>query len=428
MSSKAALDFLARHGMSPERIEPSLCAAKMRDNMERGLAGDKTALPMIPTYLKMDGAVPKGTGAIVIDAGGTNFRSALASFTPQGFQAEELSKCSMPGIAKSATWEEFIAFVADRIMPLTDRADCIGFCFSYSADITPEIDGRVIRIDKEVVIEGAAGKLVGASLLEELERRGAGKKKIVILNDTAAVLLGGSATLDLSAYGGFIGQVSGTGTNTCCLLPASRITKLGRTDEAKMIVNLESGLYDGLPRGDFDLILDRESNNPGLKLFEKMTAGVYLGELCRLMLRAAADEGLLAPKTAENARNLGRIDSAVIDAWASGEQLEDFCGSDEDREFVKTLCLAVFERSARCMCTNLAAIMLLTGEGGDAGKPVCVCAEGSLVQKGRHYRPALERLLQEQAAEKLNKHAVLKVGQETTLPGSAAAALLNCGA
>ena len=426
MSSKTALDFLERHGMSPERIEPGLWAGKMRDNMERGLAGDKGALPMIPTYLKMDGAVPKGTGAIVIDAGGTNFRSALGSFTQQGFQAEELSKCSMPGIAKPATWEEFISFVADRIMPLTDRADCIGFCFSYSADITPEIDGRVIRIDKEVVIEGSDGKLVGASLLEELERRGAGKKKIVILNDTAAVLLGGSATLDLSAYSGFIGQVSGTGTNTCCLLPASRITKLGLTDSTKMIVNLESGLYDELPRGDFDLILDQESNNPGLKLFEKMTAGVYLGELCRLMLRAAADEGLLAPKTAENARNLGRIDSAVIDAWASGEQLEDFCGSAEDREFVKTLCLAVFERSARCMCTNLAAIMLLTGEGSDPEKPVCVCAEGSLVQKGRHYRPVLEKLLKEQAGEKLGKYAVLKVGQETTLPGSAAAALLNC--
>ena len=193
-----------------------------------------------------------------------------------------------------------------------------------------------------------------------------------------------------------------------------------------MIVNLESGLYDELPRGDFDLVLDRESNNPGLKLFEKMTAGVYLGELCRLMLRAAADEGLLAAKTAENARNLGRIDSAVIDAWASGEKLEDFCGSEEDREFVQTLCLALFERSARCMCTNLAAIMLLTGEGNDPEKPVCVCAEGSLVQKGRHYRPVLERLLKEQAAEKLGRHAVLKVGQETTLPGSAAAALLNC--
>ena len=39
----------------------------------------------------------------------------------------------------------------------------------------------------------------------------------------------------------------------------------------------------------------------------------------------------------------------------------------------------------------------------------------------------LERLLREEAAGKLGRHAVLKVGQETTLPGSAAAALLNCG-
>ena len=48
------------------------------------------------------------------------------------------------------------------------------------------------------------------------------------------------------------------------------------------------------------------------------------------------------------------------------------------------------------------------------------------MQKGRHYRPVLEALLKEQAGEKLGKYAVLKVGQETTLPGSAAAALLNC--
>ena len=425
MSRKAALDFLERHGMSPSRIDPSQWAPIMRENMERGLAGDPSALPMIPTYLKMEGEVPKNCSAVVIDAGGTNFRSALACFGEDGFQTQALSKCAMPGVARPAKWEEFISFVADRVQPLTDRAGSIGFCFSYSADITPEIDGKVIRIDKEVVINDSAGQLVGASLLEELRRRGIDGKKIVILNDTAAVLLGGSAALERSKYGGFIGQVSGTGTNTCCVLPASRIKKLDRTDGTRLIVNLESGLYDELPRGDFDLLLDTQSNNPGLKLFEKMTAGVYLGELCRLMLRAASQEGLLDQKTAENALALGKIDSAVIDAWAGGEKLRELCGSEEDVEFVKTLSLAVFERSARCMCTNLLAILLLTGEGDRAEKPVCVCAEGSLVQKGRHYRPALERLLREHG-EGMGKHAVLKVGQETTLPGAAAAALLNC--
>ena len=71
------------------------------------------------------------------------------------------------------------------------------------------------------------------------------------------------------------------------------------------------------------------------------------------------------------------------------------------------------------------AIVLLTGEGTDPARPVCVCAEGSLVQKSRVYRPCLEQLLREEIGEKLGRHAVLQVSSETTLAGSAAAALLN---
>ena len=80
----------------------------------------------------------------------------------------------------------------------------------------------------------------------------------------------------------------------------------------------------------------------------------------------------------------------------------------------------MFERSARCMCANLAAIAILSGD-----KTVSVCAEGSLVQKSRVYRPALERLLQELVEEKLGRELHFTVGYETTLAGSAAAALLN---
>ena len=76
------------------------------------------------------------------------------------------------------------------------------------------------------------------------------------------------------------------------------------------------------------------------------------------------------------------------------------------------------------MCVNLLAIALLTGAGKD--KPVCVCAEGSLVQRSRYYRPTLEALLDSEGREKLGLHFEFHVGSETTLPGSAAAALLNC--
>ena len=102
---------------------------------------------------------------------------------------------------------------------------------------------------------------------------------------------------------------------------------------------------------------------------------------------------------------------------AAGEKLDEISDGAEDAAFVQTICRAMFERSARGMCTNLAAILLLSGE-----KKANVCAEGSLVQRSRAYRPALERLLREEIGGKLGLEAELTLGNESTLPGSAAAA------
>ena len=421
-----AHDFLVKHHMEPERIVPAELAGAMAEDMRRGLKGEKSSLPMIATYLSNDGTVPEGACAAVIDAGGTNFRSALVRFTRDGYQVEELGRWKMPGIDKPCTWNEFIAFTADHIQHLMDRTDVIGFCFSYNAEITPDMDGKVKRIDKEVVISGCENQLVAASLKEELSRRGIEGKKIVILNDTAAALLGGTVTLDKSAYSGFIGQISGTGTNTCTSVPREMIEKLGLKGSRGMLVNLESGMYNGIESGDFDLLLDRESNNPGDKDFEKKTAGVYLGELCRLMLLAAGEEGFISADSLEKARALGHIDSAVIDAWSAGDRLDEIAANPADGDFAQELSLSLFQRSARCMCVNLLAIALLIGAGKEADKPVCVCAEGSLVQRSHYYRPTLEKLLDTEGREKLGLHFRLFVGSETTLPGSAAAALLNC--
>lgn len=421
-----AHDFLVKHHMEPERIVPAELAGAMVEDMRRGLKGEKSSLPMIATYLSNDGTVPEGACAAVIDAGGTNFRSALVRFTPGGYQVEDLGRWKMPGIDKPCTWNEFIAFTADHIQHLMDRTDVIGFCFSYNAEITPDMDGKVKRIDKEVVISGCENQLVAASLKEELSRRGIEGKKIVILNDTAAALLGGTVTLDKSAYSGFIGQISGTGTNTCTSVPREMIEKLGLKGSRGMLVNLESGMYNGIESGDFDLLLDRESNNPGDKDFEKKTAGVYLGELCRLMLLAAGEEGFISADSLEKARALGHIDSAVIDAWSAGARLDEIAANPSDGDFAQELSLSLFQRSARCMCVNLLAIALLIGAGKEADKPVCVCAEGSLVQRSHYYRPTLEKLLDTEGREKLGLHFRLFVGSETTLPGSAAAALLNC--
>ena len=254
---------MLRHGMNADRVELERYSKAFCECMERGLGENQEKVPMIPTYLRLAGQLPKNKKAAVIDAGGTNYRTALISFGDRGCSIENIERSPMPGTLLPAHWSDFIKRTASAIEPLLSETDLIGFCFSYPAEVTPDIDSRVLGLTKQVKLLGAQGRLLGADLNTELERRGLGKKKIVVLNDTPATLLGGSAMLDRECYGGFIGMVAGTGTNTCCMLPERRISKLGLHGGGKMLVNLESGSFDGFPRGDFDLEMDNALPDTG---------------------------------------------------------------------------------------------------------------------------------------------------------------------
>lgn len=60
--------------------------------MERGLAGKDSSIPMIPTYVSNQGTLPIGEPVVVIDAGGTNFRCALVSLEEDGFDIKYLGQ------------------------------------------------------------------------------------------------------------------------------------------------------------------------------------------------------------------------------------------------------------------------------------------------------------------------------------------------
>ncbi len=415
--------FLLQYGMLDPTFQVLECAAAMCGEMRSGLNGEKSSYPMIPTYLKTSGVIPENRYAVVIDAGGTNFRCGLAHFQNGQCIIEHTKKTTMPGVVQPVSWQEFISFVADEIEELIPYAELIGFCFSYSADITPEVDGKVLYIDKEVSVHGCEGKLIGKCLAEELETRGHTGKRVVILNDTAAVQLGGLAKHLQDNYTTCFGQVSGTGTNTCCPVKGAQIRKL-KNGAFDMIVNLECGSYSGLKGGVFDRELDQATHCPGSKHFEKMTAGVYLGELCHRTLIRAGKDGLLSERCTEKLSAMPHAGSSVIDAWADGSGLTGIAETETDLGVISEISRYYFHRSAKLMCANLAAMALLTGAGLH-GDHAAVFAEGSLVQKSRYYAPELRRLMQKHLREELGRDISLVVEDGTTLPGAAAAALLN---
>ena len=90
--------FLEKHGMNASAVVPSVEAEKMKDDMRRGLKGEKSSMPMIPAYLSNEGCIAEGERAVVIDAGGTNFRAALLRYENGAFITEEITKVKMPGM------------------------------------------------------------------------------------------------------------------------------------------------------------------------------------------------------------------------------------------------------------------------------------------------------------------------------------------
>lgn len=416
-----AAEFMVRHGMNADRIELDTYTKAVYEAMEKGLKQSIEDMPMIPTYLRGEKQVPKNRKVAVIDAGGTNFRTALVSFTNEGAVVEHLEKHDMPGLHEPADWTEFISHTAQSILPLMDEAEAIGFSFSYAAEITPERDGRVIGITKQVDIRNAEGKLLGADLIAELKKLGVPEKKVVVINDTPATLLGGSATLKKSQYGGFIGLVAGTGANTCCMLPEKRIEKLGLKGNEKMMVNLESGYFCGFPQGDFDVEMDNALSDTGHGISEKMSSGRYLGEICLYTLRAAAKEGVFYDKGREFVESLEFLETPTVDKWGSGKLPKGIYG--EDAVNLVYIINEIFERSARCIACILCAILTMTGEGAE--KPVCIAADGSLYKKSKLFRPMLEDCMAVYAEEIMGRKFEFVTADEATIVGTAAGVLLN---
>ena len=412
---------MVRHGMNADRIDLDICTKAIYAQMLAGLKTKSETMPMIPTYLHGEMDVPKNRKVAVIDAGGTNFRTALVSFNNNGPVVEKLEKHDMPGLREPADWTDFIAHTAQSILPLMDEAEAIGFSFSYAAEITPERDGRVIGITKQVDIRNAEGRLLGADLIAELKRLGVPEKKVVVINDTPATLLGGTAALKKSAYNGFIGLVVGTGANSCCMVEEKSIEKLGLTGSEKMMVNLESGYYCGFPQGDFDREMDENLPDTGHATAEKMSSGRYVGEICLYTLRAAAREGVFSAKTAEFILSLKFLDTPTADKWGSAKLPKGIVG--EDAVNMVYIINEIFSTSARCIACTLCGILMLTGSGTD--KPVCIAVDGSLYNKSRLFRPALEDCMAVYAEEIMGRKYEFVTADEATILGTAAAVLLN---
>ena len=293
-------EFLTAHNAAPEQIDAAESLSALLEDMALGLSG-RGNIPMLPSYLTPDISVAPGDRCCVLDAGGTNLRTALAVFEGDGScRLEGLEKIPMPGTEGELSFGQFYEALAKPLRKL-GHFDRVGFCFSYNMTMDRSLDGPLDFWCKEVQVPEAVGRPVGASLQAAL---GPNCRRIHVLNDSVAAMLGAG---DVQA-----GIILGTGVNVCYTEACQNIPKIKETLHADaMIISTEVGEFFRLPKSDFERFVIESSDAPGNAHAEKQCAGGYLGQIITRAWNAAAREGLLDESFREGSWDLARISQAL---------------------------------------------------------------------------------------------------------------------
>lgn len=375
--------FLSRHNFV-RHIDVNFVAESILDDMNRGLCGKESDEDMIQTWCLPPEKSITNKNVIVIDAGGTNFRSSLVTFDSKGNASiSEMEKTKMPGVQKELSKKEFFDEFAKNLEHLKNKADVIGFCFSYPMEITKDGDGILLGFSKEVKAPEVIGCPIGKCLKETLSEHGwKVPSKVTMLNDTVAALLAGKAAAKGYPYSSYIGFILGTGMNAAYIQNETSSLK----DFKKQIIVCESGKTKNVILSDFDKAYDKKSQKPGTFFMEKQCAGAYLGSVALEMLKMAADEGLFAKTLTSALKKLESFTTiemnefliAPFDTEHSFAKLVFECGaSQEEYDILYELFDSLAERSARCAAAILTAAVIQSGEGKCASKPVCINCDGS---------------------------------------------------
>jgi len=400
MSDSSRLhQFLLKHRLVSAQYDGKKIVKAFLNEMKKGLAGKESSLAMIPSYIPVPREAPKNEKIIVLDAGGTNFRTALIEFDRDSKpDITYFTNNPMPGSKKELNKKEFFDQIADNVRPILKESNRLGFCFSYPTLVDQHRDGKLLYWTKEIKAPEVIGEKIIANLSRTLRRRGLpSPEKMLILNDTVASLLAGVTATCFSPEYNYIGFILGTGTNTSYIESNKNILKEKGLPAGSQAINIEAANFNKFDRGDIDLAFDATTANPGKHIIEKMISGAYLGSLCHKILLTAASEGLFSQDVQRTLLKMPPINTPDLSAILSDpmDRQPAFLGLPED-DFttMKAIISQTIERAALFTAINLASAMLKSSANREKMK-YCISADGSVYYKLFSFKQRAEDFLSE---------------------------------
>ncbi|PIN26046.1 Hexokinase [Handroanthus impetiginosus] len=335
----------------------------------------------------------------------------------------------------------FVAEEEQRFHHPADRQRELGFTFSFPVMQTSINTGTIIRWTKGFSIDDAVGQDVVAELTKALKRKGVEMRVAALVNDTIGTLAGGRYTNKDVA----VAVILGTGTNAAYVERAQAIPKWHGPlpQSGEMVINMEWGNFrcSHLPLTEYDHSLDIESLNPGEQIFEKLTSGMYLGEILRRVLLRLAEEasffGDEVPPKLKSPMILRTPDMSAMHQDASsdlrvvGSKLKDIFeisnSSLKTRRVVVELCNIIATRGARLAAAGILGVLKKMGRDTlqEDGEKTVIAMDGGLYEHYTEYRECLESTLNELLGEETAKSIQVEHSNDGSGIGAALLAASN---
>uniref|UniRef100_A0A8B9J1M4 hexokinase n=1 Tax=Amazona collaria TaxID=241587 RepID=A0A8B9J1M4_9PSIT len=383
---------------------------KMRTELEYGLRRETQAsatVKMLPTYVC---GTPDGTGGVILWLHVGCLGKLLVCLLGSGRRrsVQMYNKIfAIPLEIMQGTGEELFDHIVQCIADFLEYMGIkgarlpLGFTFSFPCRQASIDKGTLVGWTKGFKATDCEGEDVVDMLREAIRRRNEFDLDIVaVVNDTVGTMM----TCGYEDPNCEIGLIAGTGSNVCYMEDMKNI-EIVEGNEGKMCINTEWGAFgdngciDNI-RTKYDKEVDEGSLNPGKQRYEKMTSGMYLGEIVRQILIDLTKQGLLfRGQISESLRKRGIFETKFLQKGGTVGQLglDSTC---EDSIIVKEVCGAVSKRAAQLCGAGLAAIVEKKRENrGVERLQITVGVDGTLYKLHPHFSRVLQETVKELAPQ-----------------------------
>lgn len=355
--------------------------SRFHKELEKGLGKDTHAKSIVKCWITYIQDLPNGKERgkfLALDLGGTNFRVLIINLGENHFDMQ--SKIyAIPNNIMTGTGIALFDHIAECLANFMKEHDvyeerlALGFTFSFPLKQEGLTKGILQRWTKGFSCSDVVGEDVVQGLKDAIARRGDVQIDIcAILNDTTGTLM----SCAWKNHNCRIGLIAGTGSNACYVEKTENCGMFdGEPGKPELLINTEWGAFgdDGaldFVRTEFDRDVDQNSINPGKQIYEKMIAGMYLGEIVRLALVKFTKMGLLFgghgsdllfKRESFYTKYVSEIESDKPGDFTSCMEVLEELGlshaTEADMAAVRHVCECVSRRAAHLVSAGLAVLL-----------------------------------------------------------------------